>query len=90
VSTVLWGGRRGDVQFGSLDDWRRNVPIGCPTIVVDSPRYFDVGNLLEGRSRPDRDVVMRVVGIRGDELGVREVTRMELVDGAGRPPAQRE
>lgn len=82
MATVLWGARRGDVQYGSRDFWRRNIPIGAPRLRVSWAQHFDVGMYVDITSwgRGDRDVLLRVVGKEGDELGVRVVSAMEAVN----------
>lgn len=49
MSTVLWGGRRGDVQYGSRDYWRKTIPIdpAVQVIAMHSSAYFDVGDLID-------------------------------------------
>lgn len=45
MSTVLWGGRRGDTQYGSRDYWTTHIPID-PAVAhlrVDSTVNFAVG-----------------------------------------------
>lgn len=76
---VLWGARRGDVQYGSRDFWRRNLRIGLPVIVVDRA-VFDVGDLFE--RLPDRDVLRRVDSMEGCSLAFEEVTGLELFAGS--------
>jgi hypothetical protein len=66
MSTVLWGARRGDVQFGSRDDWRRHIPIGDSRLTVDTANYFDVGDVVMVGAR-----VLRVSGMEPSVLGVR-------------------
>lgn len=68
--TVLWGARRGDVQYASRDFWRNNLPFGVPTITVDTPHYFDVGARIE--MLVDRGDVLHVVGKDGRLLAVVE------------------
>ena len=47
MSTVLWGGRRGDVYYGSRDYWRRNCHIGHMRMTLQTAAYFDVGDWFE-------------------------------------------
>lgn len=68
MSTVLWGARRGDVQYNSRAYWRRNIPIGAAHMAVASAVYFDVGD-----SIAMGDDKMRVVGLERDVLGVERV-----------------
>jgi hypothetical protein len=82
--TVLWGARRGDVQYGSRDWRRRNIPIGARIMHVNSTAYFDVGDLLDivGRAARTHTEVLhggpfvgRVVGLEPGRLGIEEETR---------------
>jgi hypothetical protein len=69
--TVLWGRRRGEIQFGSLDDWRRHIPVGAEVLVVESTAYFDVGDYVEPSAVGASTVVGWVVGIEApDRLGM--------------------
>lgn len=79
MSTVLWGRRRGDLQYNSRDYWRQTIPIDPAVVVLllESTSYFDVGTLLE--YQPDRDTISRVVGLElPGQIGVRTVTSEEL------------
>jgi hypothetical protein len=82
VSLVLWGGRRGDVQYASREFWRRNLRVGVPTIEVDTAAWVDVGVVLH-LPRPlngyARDVYYVVDSMDGYRLAVLEKTRMEVV-----------
>lgn len=69
MSTVLWGGRRGDVQYGGREWRRRNIPVGDGRITVVSARYFDVGMLLAIGANGSMAVV---TGLEHDTLGVKE------------------
>lgn len=66
---VLWGRRKGDVQYASRDFWRRNIPIGDDRLTVSAAQFFDVGDVV--------DIVgaelgmLRITGIEGTALGVR-------------------
>lgn len=72
MRTVLWGRRRGDVQYNSRAYWRRNIPIGAMTVTCDV-RYFDPWDIIElvGGYRPTggvyriigRDPVARMLGL---------------------------
>lgn len=63
--TVLWGGRRGDVQYGSRDYWMTRIPIGAASISVAHPALFCPGDVISvgGES-------VRVVGREDRTLGV--------------------
>jgi hypothetical protein len=63
---VLWGKRRGDVQYGSRDFWRRNLPVGDLVLTVDRA-VFDVGDLF----LIDRTAeTFCVTGIEGERIAV--------------------
>lgn len=66
MSLVLWGRRKGDVQFGSLQDWRTHIPVGATRVQLQSAAFFDVGEVLEVQPG---GAVMRVAGIEGDTIG---------------------
>lgn len=67
MSVVLWGARRGDVQYASRAFWRLNLRIGLPTIDVGAPAYFDVGDAVtvSGVER-----VLRVDSMEGQRFAV--------------------
>jgi hypothetical protein len=44
MGTVLWGARRGDVQYGSEAYWNTHLPTGVPTITVDTAAFWRVGD----------------------------------------------
>lgn len=69
-STVLWGKRRGDVQYGSRDYWRRNIPTGAQALEVSSTAFYAPGDLVLVHA--DKSMgYLRVVGIEpGRRLGV--------------------
>ena len=73
MSTVLWGRRRGDVQYGSRDYWRRNIPIrpDVQRVAVASSAYFDVGDPVVFVGGSGFELVADVVGLEGGEMGVR-------------------
>jgi hypothetical protein len=76
---VLWGARRGDVQFGSRQDWRTHIPIGAPRVEVNSAAFFDVGSrfVLVGRGTPGEVFaggLFEVVGLEGNKMGVKRLT----------------
>jgi hypothetical protein len=69
MSTVLWGKRKGDVQYNSRDYWRRNIPIGAATVTVADRGLFDVGDIVGLLSTG-----YAVVGIEGYVLGLQART----------------
>jgi hypothetical protein len=74
VATVLWGKRRGDVQYGSRDYWRRRIPIRPDVlrVAVNSTAYFDVGDpVVFTNSAGSGELVADVLGLEGAEVGVR-------------------
>lgn len=72
MAVVLWGGRRGDVQFGSRA-WRRSrIPIGAETIDLASSAWFDVGTTMMAPAVPGSPV-FRVIGVEGNTVGVERV-----------------
>lgn len=77
MSTVLWGGRRGDVHYNSRGYWRRNIPIdpAVSRVAVECSHYFDVGVAVESRHEFSLEtgspVVHVIAGIEGGTLGVR-------------------
>ena len=79
MATVLWGRRRGDVQYGSRAYWRTRIPIGAQTIATDVSYWepYDVVELV-GPGDPDSwdhgpIVAYRIVG-RDPERGLLGVT----------------
>jgi hypothetical protein len=62
---VLWGKRRGDVQYNSREFWRRNIPIGAERLPVARALHFDVGAIIAVGNES-----LRVVGIEDDVLGI--------------------
>jgi hypothetical protein len=68
VATVLWGKRRGDVQYGSRAYWMRRIPIGARTMQVWGSAYFAPGDLIQTTSG-----ILRVVGCEPDRLGVADL-----------------
>ena len=73
MATVLWGRRRGDVQYGSRAYWRRNIPIrpGVQRLAVSSTAYFDVGDALMVYGPLGNPDYAWIEGIEGGSLGVR-------------------
>lgn len=66
MRTVLWGRRRGELQYNSRDYWRRNIPIGAVVMRVGSVHYFDVGDMVACDGQ-----LAWVVGMAPRHLGVR-------------------
>lgn len=79
---VLWGARRGDIQFGSRDDWRRHIPVGAQRMTVEAPGYWDVGMPFEVVHPGDPaswdmgpTEIMICVGKEGHDLGFEPLAR---------------
>lgn len=80
MATVLWGARRGDVVYGGRDWRRRNIPIGVDRVMVASPSYFDVGQVVDLWGSKAKKTLL-VVGMEGNELGVRLLERAAYPNG---------
>lgn len=72
--TVIWGGRTGDVQYGSKQFWRTHIPVDpeVEMLTLASSAYFDVGDTVDLAPFGDDSMSFSVPirGIEGAVVGV--------------------